>query len=556
MPAVRITRHEFLKFIGIGVAAGFLASCTPRDMRFTDAVEQLLASSTPSWTPISTPLPSTKPPAASPTFPPLPSNTPVPTEVPTQESAPTEPVPTEETGETQDILTREQKERLNQEAVKYIAHTEVGSIEISNELAYLPKYAHPSTVCGPLSIAILRDAGLVSQYIDIHAFWLLDPREAGDMAVLERTFPREEFIWFTTKESTRTFDFSQYPLKAGDFVYLYSGDSGTFEHMLTVSRVDEQGRAFSVSNHHVEAGYLIEELMLYDPALPGVGKIYDWTDRKNWKYGLTGFGGFSIWRFQAPVIDPTPQEVWLADQVDQVLGKYGGRWFMGIKQVGKNYAYSRWIREPIHPASVIKVPIAMLFMKSLENKGITDFDSELKKGRDDRSYWQLLTAMLVESEEEATQSIIQAILDNHLNIVNTLEAWGATSTDVIRRYSSVRELTILFEGLYSGSCLTAPAQKIILDLMQVFTPNDELRFGGLRHFLPVGYPVYNKRGTITNERLIVADFTLVTVPTSAGDQAFVLGAFGYPEEGKTTFETLEAAFAAFPEIFWEYTRRL
>ena len=92
--------------------------------------------------------------------------------------------------------------------------------------------------------------------------------------------------------------------------------------------------------------------------------------------------------------------------------------------------------------------------------------------------------------------------------------------------------------------------------MEVFTPNDELRFGGLRHFLPAGYPVYNKRGTITHERLIVADFALALVPTAAGDQRFIMGAFGYPEEGKTTYEALEAAFARFPKIFWEYTRLL
>lgn len=553
MPPVRLSRREFLKFIGIGTAAGVLASCIPQDGLPTDMPVPLLETSTQTAAPSATPLQPTTTPTGSPTFIPTPST---PSAVPTQDSPTPEATPTEEVALPQDVLTTAQKERLNRAAAKYIAHTEAAGIEISNHLGYLPKFAHPSTVCGPLSIAILRDAGLSSKYIDIHDFWLLDPREAGDMAVLERTFPRDEFQWFTTKESTRTFDFSSFPLKPGDFVYLYAGDSGTFEHMLTVSRVDEQGRAFSVSNHHIQEGYLIEELMLYDPSQPGVGKIYDWTDRKNWKYGLTGYAGFSIWRFQTPVIDPTPQEEWLAAQIDQVLAECGGRWFFGIKPVGGTYAYSRLIREPIHPASVIKVPIAMLFMKSLENKGIIDFDAELQKGRDDRSYWQLLTAMLVESEEEATQSIIQAILDNRLHIDNTLEEWGVTSTDVIRRYSSVRELTILFEGLFSGRCLSPAAQEIILDLMEVFTPNDELRFGGLRHFLPAGYPVYNKRGAITHERLIVADFALALVPTAAGDQGFIMGAFGYPEEGKTTYEALEAAFARFPKIFWEYTRLL
>jgi len=42
--------------------------------------------------------------------------------------------------------------------------------------------------------------------------------------------------------------------------------------------------------------FAIPELMLYDPARPGVGQFYDWTNKENRQLGLTGYGGFEIWR--------------------------------------------------------------------------------------------------------------------------------------------------------------------------------------------------------------------------------------------------------------------
>ena len=46
-------------------------------------------------------------------------------------------------------------------------------------------------------------------------------------------------------------------------------------------------------NQNTEEGYLISELMLYDPNDPGEGFFYELTDRTNMDIGITGFGGFS-----------------------------------------------------------------------------------------------------------------------------------------------------------------------------------------------------------------------------------------------------------------------
>ena len=71
-------------------------------------------------------------------------------------------------------------------------------------------------------------------------------------------------------------DFTQFPLKAGDMVYIYSGYQGDYSHVLTVTRVDELRRAYSVTNNYTgdTEGFVILEYLLYDPEKPGEGIFY------------------------------------------------------------------------------------------------------------------------------------------------------------------------------------------------------------------------------------------------------------------------------------------
>ncbi|MBM3152850.1 MAG: hypothetical protein FJZ96_11745 [Chloroflexi bacterium] len=150
------------------------------------------------------------------------------------------------------------------------------------------------SVCGPLAFAILQDAGLVSRSVDLYDVWLLDPPE--DSHLLERIFPRVAFEWITITLPIDEVDYRQFPLKAGDLLFIYSGTSGDYSHVLAVTRVDGQGRAYAVTNNYTADGFVIQEYLLYDPAQPGVGLFYEWTDPANASLGLTGFGGFDLWR--------------------------------------------------------------------------------------------------------------------------------------------------------------------------------------------------------------------------------------------------------------------
>lgn len=187
-----------------------------------------------------------------------------------------------------------QRQRLYQASLAYLAGSDAESWQVAKNLGYAPLGGYPSNMCGPLAIAILQDAGLVSQSVDLHDFWLLNP--AVDQQLLEYTFPRDHFQWLHSDLPINQVDFSQFPLKAGDLVYIYSGYQGDYSHVLVVTRVDDAGRAYSVTNNFTADGFLIQEYLLYDPADDSAGIFNNWTDTANRSLGLTGFGGMDVWR--------------------------------------------------------------------------------------------------------------------------------------------------------------------------------------------------------------------------------------------------------------------
>ena len=161
-------------------------------------------------------------------------------------------------------------------------------------------YGDPSNICGPLAIAILRDAGIISSDIAPHAFWLLNPLAATDAQLLERTFPREKYAHAIIPTALNKIDWRATPLLPGDFLFIWHGSWGNFDHMLVVNRVDSNQRAYAVTNYGAADGYLISEALLYDPADPTLGLFHQWTRQRDQILGSTGFGGYELWRRRSP----------------------------------------------------------------------------------------------------------------------------------------------------------------------------------------------------------------------------------------------------------------
>jgi hypothetical protein len=163
-----------------------------------------------------------------------------------------------------------------------------------------PGYGSPSNICAPLSISILQEAGIVNPDLDPHDFWLLNPDDAGDRKLLAKAFPPEKYGNYRIRVRLDLIDWNLTPLYPGDFVYLYAGKGGNFEHVLVVNRVDSRGRAYAVTNYNTENGFIISEVLLYDPNQSGVGMFSVWTAWSRARLGSTGFAGFEVWRLRAP----------------------------------------------------------------------------------------------------------------------------------------------------------------------------------------------------------------------------------------------------------------
>jgi len=197
-------------------------------------------------------------------------------------------------------LTRDQQIQLYEASIKFIAPTFQDSKKLG-ETINGTGYGSPALICGPLSLAILQSAGLIG-YKDVvpYDFWLLNPYLGKDRALINRIFPNEKYEDTLFKTPINKFDWTIEPLLPGDFLFIKHGTGGNFDHILVVNRVDSQMRAYAVTNFGTMEGYIINEVMLYDPNDPTVGMFHTWTEKQNAALGSTGFGGFELWRLKLP----------------------------------------------------------------------------------------------------------------------------------------------------------------------------------------------------------------------------------------------------------------
>ena len=115
----------------------------------------------------------------------------------------------------QDVLTSQQQQRLQDASKDYIALTPADGIRMARSLNIIKDDGDPTNVCGPLSIAILRDAGLLDPYVKIRDFWLLNPDI--NRKLLDQTFPSDRYEHFQFSSPLNEMDWDTFPLTTGRF---------------------------------------------------------------------------------------------------------------------------------------------------------------------------------------------------------------------------------------------------------------------------------------------------------------------------------------------------
>jgi beta-lactamase class A len=258
-----------------------------------------------------------------------------------------------------------------------------------------------------------------------------------------------------------------------------------------------------------------------------------------------------------PTVDQNPsaeEESLLAGQINQTLLNYGGDWNILIREDGDRTVYSHASDQIVHVASIIKVPVAMLFFRMLEEQGIkpSEYADYLSTRGVGRTYQQLLKAMLVESEEDATGTLKTVIAESKLDVKAALQSWGAIHTDIGKRHSTAEDVAKLYEALYFGRAITPEGRQIILDYMSAYTPNDDTRLGVLRPSLPPGAKFYNKRGTVTEGVLIVGDAAIFTWPQDGKEKVYVAIILGYPGDSSLSDIKLVKGVEEIAREFWSF----
>ena len=190
------------------------------------------------------------------------------------------------------------QERLRTTAQSFVTSSQEETHQIARVLGF-QRYGSedPSNMCGPLSAAILHRAGLLPSSVgpvaDFHNYWLADPLSNGRPWSL---FPSDQYQIHRFTQSIEQFDFWEWPLQPGDFVYTYSGN-GAYSHMFVVTEVDASGRGYTVTNQEqADGNYLIERLLLYDPSDPKAGVLHNTCENCGSWRRRTGLGGFDVLR--------------------------------------------------------------------------------------------------------------------------------------------------------------------------------------------------------------------------------------------------------------------
>ncbi|HEY9077667.1 MAG TPA: serine hydrolase [Anaerolineaceae bacterium] len=250
---------------------------------------------------------------------------------------------------------------------------------------------------------------------------------------------------------------------------------------------------------------------------------------------------------------PAIQASFIRD-MDVLLNKENAEWHVMLQTVEGKFIYERGPDQLIHPASIIKFPIALLFLKWYDQQEIADYDAYLdSRGTGGRTFNQLLYAMIVKTEEQASEILVEWV-SGKLDTRKTLANWGAPNTSLSPRQTTAREMTRLYTQFVSGKLISQRGTRLLTRLMEEYTPNDDTRLGILRQFQPPGYRFYNKRGSLADSRLIVADAAVIELPTNRGKSTFIFQMYGFPGKSPpaVTYEELDETIARAARLFWRY----
>ena len=429
------------------------------------------------------------------------------------------------------------REALYQSSLKFIADTPEAADEVARQIGFVDGVSESAgNSCGPLSIAILKGAGLLPASTSVHDIWLLNLRDESYLTniLYRKYFPPQEYDYYWHPESIRSYDFQADPLLPGDWMFLFTAGNG-FDHMLVVTRVDETGSPYTVTNIDRGDGFTISEEKLYDTEVENEGLLYELSDLEiRLKLGLTGTGGFLIVRRRGGLASTPALNLAIDPGLEDLA-----TWHILVKDIESDtILFESLPNERFHPASMIKIPLAIVSLQVLIEKGYALSDLATL-GYAGRTFDQLFNALIVNSEELAADELLSFVNENSY-APGALVNLGLEDTQFLPRSSTAYDLAFALENLYLGNYLPGEYNSYLINLMNVQTENDSQYFGVIKD----GYPqiaFYNKRGLLLDPT-IVSDMGILTL----SDKPYVVVVNGTPRaDGSATYEDIKDAIEKF-----------
>ncbi len=428
-------------------------------------------------------------------------------------------------------------ERLKLAARQYLADTPAQAAAVARRIHYLDgRTESEENMCGALSAALLIDAGILTPDVAPHDLWLLNARDAqpgGGIQTLQReVFPPQLFDYFSVEQSVAEFDWSAFPLQVGDWLYLFTGPNG-FDHMLVVTEV-ESGVPYTVTNwERQDVGFQIIRAPLYDLDHPGEGLFFEMTDPSRGMLGVSGGKGFLLIRKKEGIPSPLP----LADLQAELDPR--AAWSGLLLDADGKILFASRPYGVFHPASMIKLPLSMIFLDTLEKAGFTAQDLAVR-GYQGATFQQLIERTLIQSEEPAAATMIEYLSVNRVNALAVLESWGLADTSFSPRRSTAFDLVRSLQLLFQGEVLSDWSRSLILESLAAYTPNDDTLLGKLKSVLPDAQWL-DKRGTLVSP-LIIADMGILVID---GRPFYILLQASPKVDQTITYEEIQASLESF-----------
>jgi hypothetical protein len=235
----------------------------------------------------------------------------------------------------------------------------------------------------------------------------------------------------------------------------------------------------------------------------------------------------------------------LTDAINTALADHAGDWFIQVRTLDGQVIYSHQEDSPIYVDTMIHVPIAILFLKSLEINHITEIKKYITNMRDyETSQRQTLLEMIASGSQPAAKNLLNTIPKYNLVISQALQDWNVTNTNVVNATSTVQELNSWIGGLYSREMLTDESSVLVLDMLNLA----DLKNDPLRDLAPNGTIIYNKRVEISGESSLLGELAVI----DTGQVTYLVCIFGQSSPtAPAGYLDLVQAYRAVSQVFWE-----